>query len=113
MLERATISVAIVLATILLACDRKNVQILTDTAAAGSAGGGTAGAEQLAAAPRAIQDSLRADSTLRSFELEAEKENDHIVLKGTVRNEQQRSLAAQIASGRAGGIRVENQIKVQ
>ena len=114
MVKRAAISITIVASAILAtACDRKNVQVLTDTSAAGSAGGGTAGAEQLAAAPRAIQDSLRADSTLRAFELAAEKEDDHIVLKGAVRSEQQKTLAAQIASGKAGGIRVENQIKVQ
>jgi len=98
---------------LVLACDRKNVQILTDTAAAGSAGGGTAEQELLAAAPGSIQKALRADSVLRAFELEAEKEGDHVVLKGRVRTEQQKALAAQIAAGQAAGLRVENQIEVE
>ena len=104
---------SIALVSLLVACDRKNVQVLTDTSAAGSAGGGTAEQELLAAAPGSIQKALRADTTLRAFELEAEKEGDHVVLKGRVRTEQQKALAAQIASGQAAGLRVDNQIKVE
>ncbi len=108
-----TLVAAAALTVLLLGCDRKNVQVLTDTSAAGNAGGGTAGAEMLEAAPGRIEQALRADSLLRAFELEAEKEDNRIVLKGSVRTEQEKARALQIATGQAGGVQIENQIKVE
>jgi len=113
-LTRTTTSItAAAMILLAAACDRDDAQVLTDTSAAGSFGGGSAASEQLEAAPARIQQALRADSTLRAFELEAEAEGSRIVLKGTVRSEQQKALATQIATRDAGGIQVENQIRVE
>src|SRR3712207_4299392 len=77
------------------ACDRDDVQVLSDTSAAGSSGGGSAASEQLEAAPGRVKQALAADSTLRTFGLEAKAEDNRIVLEGTVRSEQQKALATQ------------------
>ncbi len=107
-----TAVLAAVLTVCTIGCD-KNAQVLTDTSAAGSAGGATAGDAQLDAASERIEQALRADSSLRSFELEADDENGRVVLEGTVRSEQQKALAMQIAQRGAGGLQVENRIRVQ
>ena len=109
----ATSGAALALILLGAACSGDDAQVLTDTAAAGSYGGAPAASEQLEAAPGRVKRAFAADSTLRAFELEAEAEDKRIVLEGTVRTEQQKALATQIATREAGGIRVENRIRVE
>ena len=95
------------------ACDRDDAQVLTDTSAAGTSGGGSAASEQLESAPGAIERAFAADSVLRGLELEAEREEARIVIRGTVPSDEHKSRAMQIATRQAGGIQIETRIRVE
>jgi hypothetical protein len=104
-----------VLLTFAAACDLDDSQILTDTTAAGSSGGGSAASEQLEATPGRIERAFAGDSALRGLGLEAEEEEkeNRILLEGTVPSEEHKARAMQIATREAGGIQIENRIRVE
>jgi osmotically-inducible protein OsmY len=87
-----------------------------DTAdtAAGAVGATTAAT----AAPDAdriddrVEVALNADSTLRGFGLDADEDNNTVVLKGAVRTDAQKQQAAQVATGVASGVTIDNRIRV-
>jgi osmotically-inducible protein OsmY len=59
-----------------------------------------------------VEDALEADATLKPFDLEADEDNGQIVLEGTVRTAEQKTMAEQIAKRIAGTVVVVNRIKV-
>ena len=87
--------------------------VLTDTSAAGGPGGAPAATAQAGEAEDRVEVALGADTALRGFGLDADDDDDRIVLKGRVRTEQQKSLAAQIATRESGGLQIDNRIRVE
>jgi osmotically-inducible protein OsmY len=55
---------------------------------------------------------LSTDATLRPFGLDADEDDGRVVLKGAVRTEEQKSMAAQVATSVASGVPIENRIRV-
>jgi osmotically-inducible protein OsmY len=111
--KRSAAIVAALTTVLAIGCDMKDSQVLTDTSAAGSADGGTAEQEQIYAAAARIREALHADSALRAADVEAEKLENYLVIEGTVPTEQERARAYEIAARHAGGIRIENRIRIQ
>ena len=60
-----------------------------------------------------VEDALKADSTLRALDLDADEENGQIVLEGTARTAAQKTLAEQVAARTAPGVTIVNRIRVQ
>ena len=89
----------------------------TDTAADTAAGtvGSTAAATATPDADRVddrVEVALSTDANLRPFGLDADEDAGRVVLKGAVRTEEQRAAAAQVATGVAAGIAIDNRIRV-
>ena len=89
----------------------------TDTAADTAAGtvGSTAAATATPDADRVddrVEVALSTDANLRPFGLDADEDDGRVVLKGAVRTEEQRAAAAQVATGVAAGIAIDNRIRV-
>lgn len=59
-----------------------------------------------------VERALDTDSTLSVFGLDADDDDGRIILKGRVRTAEQKALALQVATREAGGIAVENEIRV-
>lgn len=59
-----------------------------------------------------VERALDTDSTLGVFGLDADDDDGRIILKGAVRTEAQKTLAMQIATREAGGVAVDNRIRV-
>ncbi len=59
-----------------------------------------------------VEVALSTDSTLRGFGLDADEDDGRIVLKGAVRTEAQKAAAAQVATGVASGVSIDNRIRV-
>jgi osmotically-inducible protein OsmY len=59
-----------------------------------------------------VEVALSTDATLRPFGLDADEDNGQVVLKGAVRTEEQKTMAAQVASGVASGVSIDNRIRV-
>ena len=60
-----------------------------------------------------VERALDADSALQGFGLDADDDDERIVLKGRVRTAAQKDLAGQIATREAGGVAVDNRIRVE
>ena len=87
-------------------------QVLTDTSAAGGALGAPAATAQADEAEDRIEKALDADTALRGFGLDADDDDNRIVLKGRVRTEELKTLAAQVATREGGGLQIDNRIRV-
>jgi osmotically-inducible protein OsmY len=87
-------------------------QVLTDTSAAGGAIGAPAATAQADQVEDRVEVALSTDTTLRGFGLDADDDDNRIVLKGRVRTEELKTLAAQIATREAGGLQIDNRIRV-
>jgi len=59
-----------------------------------------------------IEDMLEADATLKGFDLDAEEEDNRVVLKGEVKTAAQKTLAEDIARQQAGTATVVSEIRV-
>ncbi len=59
-----------------------------------------------------VEVALSTDTTLRGFGLDADEDDGRIVLKGAVRTEAQKAAAAQVATGVASGVSIDNRIRV-
>ena len=59
-----------------------------------------------------IEDALEADATLKPFNLDVDEDNGQIVLEGTVRTAEQKTMAETIAKRIAGTVVVVNRVKV-
>lgn len=59
-----------------------------------------------------VERALDGDSTLQVFGLDADDDDNRIVLKGAVRTADQKDLAARIATREAAGVAVDNRIRV-
>ena len=102
-----THSLAIVMVAIAMlgcAADDDNAEPARDTAAPAAAS-----AEEM---DDRVERALEADSTLQAFGLDADDDNGQIVLKGRVRTADQQALALQVATGAAGGVTIDNRIRV-
>ncbi len=108
----ASSSAAILLATLAPACGADDSGVLTDTTSAGGALGAPAAAAQADQAEDRVEIALSADTTLRGFGLDADDDDNRIVLKGAVRTEELKTLAAQIATRESGGLQIDNRIRV-
>lgn len=60
-----------------------------------------------------VEDALKADSALNSFDLNADDRDNSIVLTGRVQTAEQQELAQQIARQTAPNVSIDNQIVVQ
>ncbi|MDQ3996727.1 MAG: BON domain-containing protein [Gemmatimonadota bacterium] len=60
-----------------------------------------------------VEGALEADATLKPFNLDVDEDNGQIVLEGTVRTAEQKTMAEQIAKRIAGTVVVVNRVKVQ
>ncbi len=60
-----------------------------------------------------VEGALEADATLKPFNLDVDEDNGQIVLEGTVRTAEQKTMAEQIAERIAGTVVVVNRVKVQ
>jgi osmotically-inducible protein OsmY len=88
-----------------------------DTTADTAAGtvGSTAAATAAPDADRVddrVEVALGTDATLHPFGLDADEDDGKVVLKGAVRTEDQRALAAQVATRVASGVAIDNRIRV-
>ena len=88
-----------------------------DTAdtAAGTVGATTAATATPPDADRVddrVEVALSTDPTLRPFGLDADEDDGRVVLKGAVRTEAQKTAAAQVATGVASGVTIDNRIRV-
>ncbi len=111
--QRAASSIAaILLVTLAAACGGDDSGVLTDTTSAGGALGAPAAAAQADQAEDRVEIALSADTTLRGFGLDADDDDNRIVLKGAVRTEELKTLAAQIATRESGGLQIDNRIRV-
>jgi osmotically-inducible protein OsmY len=111
--QRAASSIAaILLVTFAAACGGDDSGVLTDTTSAGGALGAPAAAAQADQAEDRVEIALSADTTLRGFGLDADDDDNRIVLKGAVRTEELKTLAAQIATRESGGLQIDNRIRV-
>lgn len=111
--RRAAASVAAIAMMFAAACagDAGN----TADTAAGAFGGTAAATTPTPDADRVddrVEVALSTDTTLRGFGLDADEDNGRIVLKGAVRTEAQKSHAAQVATGVAAGVTIDNRIRV-
>ena len=98
--------------------------LILSVACAGDAGdtadtaGGAVGATAAATTPDAdriddrVEVALSADTALRVFGLDADEDNNTVVLKGAVRTEAQKQAAAQLATSVAAGVTIDNRIRV-
>jgi osmotically-inducible protein OsmY len=59
-----------------------------------------------------VEVALSTDATLQPFGLDADEDDGRVVLKGAVRTEDQRALAAQVATRVASGVAIDNRIRV-
>jgi len=59
-----------------------------------------------------VEAALDADTALANFGLDADDDDNRVVLKGSVRTTEQRTLAEQVATAQAAGVAIENRIKV-
>lgn len=59
-----------------------------------------------------VERALESDSTLQVFGLDADDDNGRIVLKGRVRTAEQQALALTVATREAGGVAIDNRIRV-
>lgn len=59
-----------------------------------------------------VERALETDSTLQVFGLDADDDNGRIVLKGRVRTAEQQALALTVATREAGGVAIDNRIRV-
>lgn len=59
-----------------------------------------------------VERALESDATLAPFGLDADDDDNRIVLKGTVATAQQKDLATQVAQQQAAGVTIDNQIRV-
>lgn len=59
-----------------------------------------------------IEDMLEADATLKGFDLDAEEEDNRVVLKGEVKTAAQKTLAEEIARQQAGTATVVSEIRI-
>jgi len=80
-----------------------------DTAAGDTATPAAATAEQM---DDRVERALETDSALQAFGLDADDDNGRIVLKGRVRTAAQQALALQVANREAGGVAVDNRIRI-
>ena len=80
-----------------------------DTAAGDTAAPAAATAEQM---DDRVERALETDSTLQAFGLDADDDNGRIIIKGRVRTAEQRALALQVATREAGGVAVDNRVRV-
>jgi osmotically-inducible protein OsmY len=107
-------SIAAIAMIFVVAACTGDVDTTADTAS--GAVGNTTAATAATPNPSDIEDrvevALSTDSTLRPFGLDADAEDNRIVLKGAVRTETQRSNANTVASAAATGLSVENRIRV-
>lgn len=60
-----------------------------------------------------VEEAFDADTTLEALDLDADDEDGRLVLEGTVRTAAQRTQAEAVAKEAAGGVRLENRIKVK
>ena len=60
-----------------------------------------------------VEDALEADSTMRALDLDVDEENGQLVLEGSVKTAQQRTLAEGLAKRIAGTVTVVNRVKVE
>ncbi len=110
--RRTTSSIAVI-ALIVAAAACAPGDTATDTAA-GTVGGTTA-ATTVPDAERIddrVEVALSTDSTLRGFGLDADEDEGRVILKGAVRTEAQKATAAQVATGVASGVTIDNRIRV-
>ena len=80
-----------------------------DTLAADTATPAAATAEQM---DDRVERALETDSTLQVFGLDADDDNGKIIIKGRVRTAEQQALALQVATREAGGVAVDNRVRV-
>lgn len=59
-----------------------------------------------------VERALETDSLLRRYGLDADDDDNRVVLKGTVRTDAERAHAQTVAGGLAAGATIENRIKV-
>ena len=59
-----------------------------------------------------VEDALANDSTLRRYGLDADDDDNRVLLKGTVRTDAERAHAQTVAGGLAPGLSIDNRIKV-
>jgi osmotically-inducible protein OsmY len=59
-----------------------------------------------------VERALEADSLLRRYGLDADDDDNRVVLKGTVRTDAEKAHAQSVASGLAAGAAIDNRIKV-
>ena len=60
-----------------------------------------------------VEDALESDATLKQFDLDADDQDNSIVLTGSVQTAEQKALAEQIARQTAPNISLNNQIVLQ
>ena len=60
-----------------------------------------------------VEKAFEDDSTLKAFDIDVDEDNGQIVLEGTVRTAQAKTLAEQVAKRIAGTVTVTNRIRVQ
>ena len=104
-----THAVAIVMVAVAMVGCTAGDNNATDTLAADTSTPATATAEQM---DDRVERALETDSTLQAFGLDADDDNGRIVLKGRVRTAEQQALALQVATREAGGVSVDNRIRV-
>jgi osmotically-inducible protein OsmY len=111
--KRAASAIAAITMIFAAAACADDADIASDTAA------GTVGAAATEASPNVkeaedrVEVALSTDTSLRMFALDSDDEDNRIVLKGRVRTEELRSLAAQVAAREAPGIPIDNRIRVE
>lgn len=111
--QRAALSIAAILALVgAAACGGDDDQPLTDTSTAGGTLGAPAATPDADEAENRVERALSADTALRNFGLDADDDDNRIVLKGTVRTEELKALAAQVATREASGLQIENRLRV-
>ena len=106
-------AVALLLLSSALACG--GGERAADTAAATStpAPATTAAPASADDAEDRVEVALDADSTLRRFGLDADDDDNKVIIKGTVATDAQKTLAQDIAARIATGLVVENRIRVK
>jgi osmotically-inducible protein OsmY len=94
------------------ACADDDVDVTSDTAAGTVGTAATQTPANVGEAEDRVEVALSTDTALRVFALDADDDDNRIVLRGTVRTEELRTLAAQIAAREASGIPIDNRIRV-
>ena len=110
MIRTSTLAALLASAAVLSACAGESGTVADTTGAATTTSAGTV--PNADAVDDRVERALASDSTLRRYGLDADDDDNRVVLKGRVRTEVERSHAQMIARDLAPGLTIENNIRI-